>query len=351
MASVIDLIEAFKDTQRMIREDEQLNAAAMEMQAGTMLYLSGYNSIKPKVRQETPVIIVEEDTTFHAAQHYALDGDVKVAVLNFANAYNPGGGVRNGAMAQEECLCRSSNLYASLTMPYILKHYYKWNSKNTGERGTDAVIYSPGVTVFKTDDEIPKIMKPWFQVDVLTCAAPYYDAGKRKPIPLEELKEIFIRRIRNILEIAAANNVDILVLGAFGCGAFHNPPQLVAEAFRYLLLDKGYGKFFDKILFAIKKNSVKNQNLSAFKKVFENKLIYRDTRVLYHIKGTPEYLMTNDTENNSMELTKVFSAEINGKIHMQGLLLGSIFAHDPYIIPNLEKMDCTFEELNPGFFE
>ena len=34
----------------------------------------------------------------------------KVLVLNFANAFHPGGGVRRGASAQEEDLCRKSSL-------------------------------------------------------------------------------------------------------------------------------------------------------------------------------------------------------------------------------------------------
>lgn len=267
MGFTVDLIEAFKDTQRSIREDEKLQSATLKMKAGTMLYFSGYKCFMPKIRREKPDVLVTEDTTLHAAKYFAQDGDKKVAVLNFANAYSPGGGVLSGSMAQEECLCRSSNLYESLTIPYILKHYYKWNDKNTGDKGTDAVIYSPGVTVFKTDDEIPKRMKSWFQVDVLTCAAPYYDVSKRKPISTEELRDIFTRRVQNILEVAAANQADILVLGAFGCGVFHNPPELVAEVFRYLLMDKGYGRFFEKILFAIKKSGGENQNLQVFQRI------------------------------------------------------------------------------------
>ncbi|MBR2255757.1 MAG: DUF2263 domain-containing protein [Blautia sp.] len=42
-----------------------------------------------------------------------------VLALNFANAYTPGGSVSEGVMAQEECLCRSSNLYAALTVRKI----------------------------------------------------------------------------------------------------------------------------------------------------------------------------------------------------------------------------------------
>lgn len=264
------LIEAFKDTQRSIRENSELAELTLQMQAATLLYLGGYDSINPVVKREVPEILVVEDTTFHCAQGY-VNGLDKVAVLNFANAYSPGGGVVNGEMAQEECLCRSSNLYPALTLPYLLKNYYKWNSKHTGDMGTDAVIYSPGVTVFKTDDAIPEIMErgKWFQTDVLTCAAPYVRPDKKHPVTMEKLEDVHYKRMRNILEVASANDVDILILGAFGCGAFNNPPDLVAEVCRHLLIQNGYGRFFKKVIFAIKKNNAQNTNLEAFKNAFE----------------------------------------------------------------------------------
>lgn len=261
------LIEIFNDTQRQIWEDRDLNLQTLQTQAGSLLYLPGYECVNPLIKSIPPVISVVEDTTFHCARSF-VNGEDKIAVLNFANAYNPGGGVVNGAMAQEECLCRSSNLYPALTMPYLLKNYYKWNSKNTGALGSDSVIYSPGVTVFKTDDRFPQDMKDRFRVDVLTCAAPYVDINKKRPISMEKLKEVHFHRIKNILEVATAHNVDVLVLGAFGCGAFHNPPRLVAEAFHYLLIQKGYGRFFKKVVFAIKANDQQNSNLRAFQEIF-----------------------------------------------------------------------------------
>ena len=75
-----------------------------------------------------------------------------------------------------------------------------------------------------------------------------------------------------------------------------------------------------------------------------------DTVVLYHIKGTNNYLMTNE-EGQEEELLGVFSADKHGVIEMEGYLLGSIYAHDPYIIPDLEKVDCLFSELNPKYFD
>lgn len=276
MVSSSWLISAFKDTQRTIRENETLRNSTIAMQAGTRLYLQGFEAISPEIKARVPDIEICEDTTFHCCQTYLSSQDPaddlrKVGALNFANAYTPGGGVLHGAMAQEECLCRSSNLYESLTIPYIRKNYYKWNAKYTGDMGTDAVVYSPRVTVFRTDDPIPVDMDSWFQVDVLTCAAPYYDPYKRRPVSREALAGVFDKRVKNILEVAAANGIDVLVLGAFGCGAFNNPADMVAEVFRNLLCERGYGRFFEKVLFAIKKNDQANTNLQAFQRAFDSR--------------------------------------------------------------------------------
>ncbi|MDO5134105.1 MAG: TIGR02452 family protein, partial [Eubacteriales bacterium] len=117
------LVESFKDTQRLIKENPALRDATLTMQAGTRLFLPGFDAVASVWKSDVPTITVLEDTTFHCAQQYLSEG--RVAVLNFANAYSPGGGVTRGAMAQEECLCRSSNLYEGLTLPYLLKNYYK----------------------------------------------------------------------------------------------------------------------------------------------------------------------------------------------------------------------------------
>ncbi len=276
MISRISLIGVFDDTQRKCRDYPDLKRATVKMQARTILYFKDYDAVDPQEKSSEPSLEICEDTTFHCAGKLLkeMDADLsegrntRIAVLNFANAYTPGGGVKNGAMAQEECLCRSSNLYSALTLPYILRNYYKWNSRYTGDMGTDAVIWSPGVTVFKTDDAVPEEMKreDWFQVDVLTCAAPYYDKNKKHPVTREKLRDVFYHRIRNILEVAIANDTDILVLGAFGCGAFNNPPDLVADVCRELIMEKGYYRFFRKSAFAIKKNDSENTNLEAFRK-------------------------------------------------------------------------------------
>ena len=128
MATDIELIHVFEDTQKQVREREDLKAATEKMLAGTRLYLRKFNAVLcPEKSRDIPIEVLQ-DTTFHCAWKLQQEwAGSRVAVLNFANAYSPGGGVTVGARAQEECLCRSSNLYNALTLPYLRENYYKWN--------------------------------------------------------------------------------------------------------------------------------------------------------------------------------------------------------------------------------
>ena len=102
-----------------------------------------------------------------------------------------------------------------------------------------------------------------------TCAAPYYDKDRKHPLSLDKLRSAFCDRIDNILAVAAANNVDILVLGAFGCGAFNNPPEMVADVFYDQLTRGRYVRCFRKVLFAIKADGVKGmKNYNTFSECF-----------------------------------------------------------------------------------
>lgn len=259
-----DLITCFQDTlEKSYSWPLKLKTAKAQM--SNKVYKEGFVARVP-MRKEHTHISVEACTSFVAAKKYHHLG--RVAVLNFANPVNPGGGVQLGAMAQEECLCRSSNLYSCLNASNVRNDYYAYNRELKNSFYSDRLIYTKNVTVFKDDSDVPKMMpkEEWFDVDIITCAAPYL--VKRKYTNSTALLSLFKKRIKNICEAAKDNKVDVIILGAFGCGAFKNPPSIVADAFDQVIIEQSYSTAFRKIVFAIKPTSADCPNLMAFSNQF-----------------------------------------------------------------------------------
>ena len=250
-----DLINVFNDTQVRIATDEALRLATEKSREDSRVYDAGFTSGRKTVKSDKLNISVIEGRSFDTARRFT---DGRVAVLNFANPIKPGGGVKGGIKAQEECLCRCSNLYNVISSEELRAPYYEWHQSNKSYSYSDRLIYSPDIKIIKDDDysrlEIP------FTVDVITCAAPYSVYGYER----ESLKATLISRITNILEAAADNDVDTVVLGAFGCGVFRNPPDLVAECFREVLVTHGYYRYFKRVVFAIVNSSAFDRNYGIF---------------------------------------------------------------------------------------
>ncbi len=209
--------------------------------------------------------------TFEAAEKHK-GSNRRIAVLNFANAFYPGGGCLVGAKAQEECLCRCSTLYECLIAPEALENFYHKHGKmaslgKMNRFGTSDIIYTPGVKVFASDDEIPVFFEDkeeWYDVDVITCAAPQLDPAKK--YRKKDLAKVIKRRLERIFLTAIANEDKILILGAFGCGVFANPPELVAKIMKEL--SEKYKKFFDVIEVAVYDPSKEKKNYEEFYSVF-----------------------------------------------------------------------------------
>ena len=146
------------------------------------------------------------------------------------------------------------------------KAFYDRNKFNENPLNTDACIYSPDIVICKTDTDFPVRLPEhrFCKTDVISCAAPNLRNMLKKP-SLMELFDLHEKRARHILHIAASKDIDILVLGAFGCGAFSNDPELVAAAWKNALVD--YRQYFEIIEFSIFCRDWEKENFKIFNKI------------------------------------------------------------------------------------
>ncbi|MCX6366519.1 MAG: TIGR02452 family protein [Armatimonadetes bacterium] len=210
------------------------------------------------------IITVENLSTLEAAQ--ALRQRFRrVALLNFASAKNPGGGFLSGARAQEESLARSSGLYFAIRSQ---PEFYAFHREQRSCLYTDRVIFSPDVPVFADDDHRP-VLEPWI-VSMLTCAAVNVGAlAKNSPQSLGWVREVMARRVRMVLAVAAAHQIEALVLGAWGCGVFRCDPEMIAQLFADALAEPKLAGRFTQITFAIMNpRSGPDKNIAAFERQF-----------------------------------------------------------------------------------
>jgi len=178
-------------------------------------------------------------------------------VLNMANRHNPGGGVIEGAGAQEENIFRRSNLFMSL---YQFKDYsqeygihrnvnsYPLN-KNTGG------AYSKGITIFRGSEKNGYcLLKNPFQLSFVSVPAinrPDLEQINGEYFIAKDFIGATIQKIRTILRIAGKYEHDCLVLSAFGCGAFCNPPNHMAQLFKQVFDEIEFKNKFKMVVFSI----------------------------------------------------------------------------------------------------
>ncbi|MGN1119276.1 MAG: TIGR02452 family protein, partial [Oscillospiraceae bacterium] len=228
-------IEVFEDTMAWCKSSVTLAKAISDSIDGTKLYAADVTPEIPEKRYSETKITVTKSRSFEAAfllrEKYP---ELRIGVHNFASAVHAGGGVTRGCTAQEEALCRCSTLYPVLKTDYLYRNYYKPNKERMDYSNTDAVIYTPNILIIKTDTRNPQRIESenWVTVDILTAAAPDL---RNCTISDETLYRLHVQRARKILAVAAEKKIDVLVLGAFGCGAFRNNPEIVSMAYKEAL--------------------------------------------------------------------------------------------------------------------
>lgn len=252
------------DTMRQCETHPQLRASINHAIRNQALYVHEVET-PTHIIPSHPIAIyhlVSGERSFEAARKYSRQ---RVAVLNFANCRSIGGNPYY-ANAQEECLCRCSTLLPCLQAMksvYYDRHQQLIQSGRMNYLGNDDIIYTPHVTVFKTDEDFPQPLpeSAWYHVDVITCAAPELWNHR----PPSNYETIIMQRLRRVLDLAAAYDIKVLILGAWGCGAFQNPPLVVANVFMWLLMQYE----FSTVEFAM--GSTSSENYKIFQDIIKDK--------------------------------------------------------------------------------
>lgn len=235
----------------------------------TMVPYQRCTSAQVPTRGKEAQVTVSEMSTADAIQHFALRRR-NVCALNFANGVTPGGGYKNGAVAQEEDLCRRfPQLYSSL-FEAKKEGIYPFGPPTFVSAGNPGkysdVLYTPELKLIRASDAHGfALVSSSEQVTAsfVAAAAPNTNNNEEYDLALmfNTLEAVF--KVPRMMQ-----ETDTLVCGAWGCGAFGCSPEDVSLLFAQAI--QKFGHLYDEIHFAILKTP-SNSNANVFRETLSRK--------------------------------------------------------------------------------
>lgn len=245
--------DVWKDTKKMCSSVNPTDKTK------TLKYRSAFNGMKCRIKYCKTDIDIHNKDTLVMAQELVQQG-FNPLVLNMANAFSSGGGVKNGEMAQEEELFRRSDYHR-----FTPTQFYPLEELD--------VLYTPKVTVIKNENYKTLDTNKKFSVAMIACAAVrdpkitnYNTEDQYCEFINERDRKLMKYKIESIFQTAYRHGHNSIVLGALGCGCFNNPVYEIAKIFKEIILK--YKFCFKNISFAIL--SKRDNNFNIFKDVFNN---------------------------------------------------------------------------------
>lgn len=190
----------------------------------------------------TQVKVINRDT-IDAALALQNAGDLmettskaRVCVLNFANAFKPGGGWLNGASAQEEQIC----FRTTLGHIGLEREFYPMKP--------DEGLYTSNVLVLRENEDRgyswmwtnkPELLPVISVISVAATQGPVLDRTHTRYQNANE-RTLMEEKMRFTLRLAADYCHTRVVLGALGCGVFRHPAGEVAECWVKVLQEKEF---------------------------------------------------------------------------------------------------------------
>ncbi len=195
------------------------------------------------------------------------------AVLNMANAYVPGGAYVEGAIAQEENIFRRTDCHFQISADEYdstLDRYHPHMTRLLSAQ--DGLVYldiqRPRVCIRGPEDRSrTDLGYPWLPHDQVfpffELRAAAQDLRTGSVFDPQEAQ----RRIAAQLDTLRRHQIRYAVLGAFGCGAFQNPADIVASIYKQEIAARA--RDFSVIAFAIFHAGYGRDNFTPFLKAFK----------------------------------------------------------------------------------
>lgn len=169
--------------------------------------------------EKTDTIVV----TSFAPEALYRNGKGKTAIVDPASFNRPGGAYEDGAFGPEQILCADSNLY--LVLQDMKERYYDANKGYArGQLFTDRAMYLPNVA-FSRNGALK-------YADVIVIAEPLRERALENHRPEQECERAIVDRIETLLRIAALNECETLIMGAFGAGRLGYDADKVIDIIR-----------------------------------------------------------------------------------------------------------------------
>ena len=229
---------------------EEVLGAGVMYDKEVRLFIDPMEPITTKIKVENKDCVL--------AARELIDAGYNPAMLNLADLYTPGGLVEYGSGAQEENLCRRSNLILSLyqfSHARILQYPDLGLVQRIDQYPMDehfGGVYSGIVSFFRGPESQGSMLEDkFYNIPVISVAAlsgPRIGAdGMMSAADVATTLD----KMRTIFRIGIMQGHDSLVLSAMGCGAFANPPAHIAKLFHQVINEDEFKDRFKLIEFAI----------------------------------------------------------------------------------------------------
>lgn len=197
-------------------------------------------------RYPTTQFKVASEDCLEMAQGY-VNENCRTAVVNFASPDSPGGDCEEGTNAQEEQICYRSELLGFMQNEKYNRFDGVLYTLDSPDK-LGGLIHTPKVQVFRESQAKDfKFLESPFTIGILSSSAPISprlrEINGRVDFLDEEKKELVRTLIRTQLQAAYNEGYQALVLGAFGCGTYENPPDAVAQIYHEIISNEFKGAF------------------------------------------------------------------------------------------------------------